>query len=1439
MTSLLEDGLIKTGSIEQVVAPLSTHLCQLILLCGSDTELDQFTQLEAAATAVSKASKNMAAMATRLMENTEDSILKIEMDHLVESLTVSGQHVLLATQKLSIQPEVMEHREELIEATQNVMLSVVKILLVEDDETVRKITAAAEWLLHCLSQVGAAEDISSLLKAFQVYSKAMLLLHTSVLERIQELRDNTQQKRLKASLDTLGKCVSMLHTAMYTTIKHPNSEEAQSAKHYILNQVELTVNDIVSTLKSKCEPGVTGSRGYYTEIQNTLQRMLSAPTSVKDAGFDVMLRDLVLHSMMVANASRREIQLEVAANCKLVLQHWSGISQQTKHSDDQELSQQIHKVNNAVAKATMFQIMDIFVSSVAPLEQLVHAVSRISQEELDDEELDVKTLQKQCEAFEAHADKIAEVAGFISSLACDETSLEGVDNSRAFILQLKDAIVALVSDLGEDAVHCAVVLQKLKEITPRWTEEMEQLLHVCSGIMNIKDFVCLALKEIGQDWGACVDAHKDQNVQIFTKQAGLLIGHMSQVIQFVRRHVDKSDNPIYRNGLLVLIKQAEAWAAEVTNCLTEIYSNTSLSSEQFSLLSDSVTIALRHFDVLREGLDGLQHPHLLSPLREGARQFVSTAPCAVPISEARSDDDKTESEMSVHSSTIEDIQLKDDLETVQPIMEQNVPNTEEEWTVPVVESNPVVQLYNVDLLPLLCEVVNMTKGKDVEALNMACTGVLGLSNSYAQAAREATSVTNTVDNLEMESLRSELVSLTPLLVQTAQETAMSSAMSTDSIYKHSTQFSDLIKSARKILMPVAGMWYHAVYSMFQNYVPSMLESITQELTEVMCLCADAVQLVTSVDIKVLGESHESIMTLQSKLQKAQTNAKNLTDLVGSRSTLTDELDGLCMLWALSIQVLLNSLDRILGTSDGKQINRQMTPKKWLAAMSENSLRIQEAARLSSLNCQDSYKVKHLEELQEEVKMLTDSYLQVADDVGTVSLSSVLTLAKSELLQRHFKIKMKALACLLSKSNQDYVTAIQNIISLACSVKSKDGSMETEDALAQFESEADLLMKSVKNATESIEDCFNFIRDPKERSNLRFFNDHLSFQMSDILCRARMIAETQTLGETLTLDIQTQCWSAKAHYLIEEICKLDGILDVTKEKIKCGLQGRESGGCLKPQISIAFTQKRETLHPIRKEPNPTAKKNQDSTASKPNIQDVSRQDPNKEVTSQRITRVPTFTSVDMTLSYTSLFLKRETEKWDDKGNQVVKVTKEMADKLFHMAQYLKRKGPIQSKDAFVTSAKDLVSSGQSITRFVRVIADHCLDKHCTEELCVIAEQIVTISNQLAIISSVNAVTPGCKSSDEILVKNAQNLLQTVIQGVRAAETACIRGLKQPEPNSEASKAAAFCFQWKKSLLIHRAQEQLNPETDDLGLRRTPQNSTVPSLAPPINVLDNFK
>ncbi len=77
-----------------------------------------------------------------------------------------------------------------------------------------------------------------------------------------------------------------------------------------------------------------------------------------------------------------------------------------------------------------------------------------------------------------------------------------------------------------------------------------------------------------------------------------------------------------------------------------------------------------------------------------------------------------------------------------------------------------------------------------------------------------------------------------------------------------------------------------------------------------------------------------------------------------------------------------------------------------------------------MNVEIAIQLKLLGELQEEVKTLTDSYLQATEEVGTVSLSSILMLAKSELLQRQLQIKIKALSCLLSKLTMISVMAIQ-------------------------------------------------------------------------------------------------------------------------------------------------------------------------------------------------------------------------------------------------------------------------------------------------------------------------------------------------------------------------------------------------------------------------------
>lgn len=229
---------------------------------------------------------------------------------------------------------------------------------------------------------------------------------------------------------------------------------------------------------------------------------------------------------------------------------------------------------------------------------------------------------------------------------------------------------------------------------------------------------------------------------------------------------------------------------------------------------------------------------------------------------------------------------------------------------------------------------------------------------------------------------------------------------------------------------------------------------------------------------------------------------------------------------------------------------QVSPQKQLSALSEHSLRIQEAARITGLNCKSAYKVKQLTGYQDELKTLTEAYLQAADNLDVIP--NVMQLAKSEFLKRNLLIKIKAVSGHLCKSNDDYGSALQNFVNIAFSEAQHFDEDEDKDV---FENTAETLFERIKSGTKSVENCLNYIRDPRSRSNLRSINEHLSFQISDIISRARLIVETRYICDTLSLDVQIQSWAAKAHFVVEEICKQDGIHQSTKESIRAALQGQ--------------------------------------------------------------------------------------------------------------------------------------------------------------------------------------------------------------------------------------------------------------------------------------------
>lgn len=1028
----------------------------------------------------------------------------------------------------------------------------------DDDAAVRRVIAAANGVLRCLAELGSSTDIQSLLEYFQVFSRGLLLLNSLTVDRANSLQDSHQAEQLLESLETLRRCISMLHTAMCTTIKHPTNEQALQAKTYILDKIQSTVMDIVITLKNESCGGLLGPCGYYIERRDALLQLLSCSSisAIRRSSFDSNVRDLLFHCMAVAKSSRRHCQQRVVGHCRHVLQVWSDMRTVLKSSEDPDkhqqnfendctlLGQHMQTLDRALTTAVLYQVLDTFITAASAAAELLNVTRQILVGD-PFAETDLNFAQPLLEAFTSCAERITQVANFVSAMAADAQRVEYVENSRTCLNRLRAQIASLSPELVDHSVQIA---QKLHDACLRWEEETRQLLDAVTDVMDVRELTSIAITEMVNDRLGCDEAYRQQHREEFDGQAATLLHHMRMVGQSVKRHLGRSDDPIYRNGLLVLLKQVQSSQAKVSESFREMLSGSRLNVEVYSTFSDNVSVAVERFKVLLKGLDGQEHPHLLSPLREVARE-TKTSQMHLPGEDTcdrlRRLTDSPDSELA--DSSAEHEEDHSDEETIEAELPHKYDKDDLDPSAASGAPTVICRSLEVDLLPLVCDVVTVTKAKDVTLLNRVCTSVLELSNCYTQAAKEAAAVVGAADRQTLESFRGELVSLTPLLVQTAQETAMSSVMSTGMLYKHSIQFSDLINDTRKVLLPTAGNWYRAVYTELRGGLPTMTTAVRKQLNEVMTLCTNTVQLLTSSDL-TLKTDQERFSVLHNKLNKAQNHTRNLVEFPTSSGEPLNLLEGLCLLWGLSVQIVLNSVDRVLGTSVD-----QVGPKKHLSILSENSLRIQEALRLTCLNSRSAYNSKQLTEDQEELKTLTEDYLKAAEDLD--AMPNVLHLGKSEFFQRNLVIKIKMLVGHLSKMNRDYDTSLHNILNLASSAAATSGENDAEDARGTFEQAEQTLLDHVKLACKKVEDSLHYIRDARARCNLRSINDHLSFQISDIISRARLIAETRGICDALDLDVLIQCWSAKAHYMLEEIRRQDGIHQETKEQIRAGLQGR--------------------------------------------------------------------------------------------------------------------------------------------------------------------------------------------------------------------------------------------------------------------------------------------
>ncbi|KAB0791460.1 hypothetical protein PPYR_03260 [Photinus pyralis] len=142
------------------------------------------------------------------------------------------------------------------------------------------------------------------------------------------------------------------------------------------------------------------------------------------------------------------------------------------------------------------------------------------------------------------------------------------------------------------------------------------------------------------------------------------------------------------------------------------------------------------------------------------------------------------------------------------------------------------------------------------------------------------------------------------------------------------------------------------------------------------------------------------------------------------------------------------------------------------------------------------------------------------------------------------------------------------------------------------------------------------------------------------------------------------------------------------------------------------------------------------------------------------------------------LHREVRQWSSKDNDLIAAARKMALLMARLSELVHNddKG---SKRELIATAKAIAEASADVTGIAKQLARECTDKRIRTNLLQVCERIPTIATQLKILSTVKATMLGAQGSEEdreateMLEGNAQNLMQSVKETVRAAEGASIK------------------------------------------------------------------
>lgn len=204
------------------------------------------------------------------------------------------------------------------------------------------------------------------------------------------------------------------------------------------------------------------------------------------------------------------------------------------------------------------------------------------------------------------------------------------------------------------------------------------------------------------------------------------------------------------------------------------------------------------------------------------------------------------------------------------------------------------------------------------------------------------------------------------------------------------------------------------------------------------------------------------------------------------------------------------------------------------------------------------------------------------------------------------------------------------------------------------------------------------------------------------------------------------------------------------------------------------------------------------------------------------------------------LDAEVSKWDDSGNDIIVLAKQMCMIMMEMTDFTRGKGPLKNTSDVISAAKKIAEAGSRMDKLGRTIADHCPDSACKQDLLAYLERIALYCHQLNICSKVKAevqnlggelVVSGVDSAMS-LIQAAKNLMNAVVQTVKASYVASTKYQKSQGMASLNLPAVSWKMKAPEKKPLVKREKQDETQTK---IKRASQKKHVN----PVQALSEFK